>query len=222
VDFSPRIGEKDSRRSLHGIEQELPDAPMNEIDFAMLLYRLTGKACHVLNVFRFSAGTYVVDGIGKSPEDFATDALVLLFNGEIEYSGDEGGLYARLATAMERDILDCLKSKARKTTTKVLPVSGSVTSEGDRLPGLDDYDIGLQIHKIVEEDIFQQKLYSLLETEDKELYELAVAVFEYNALTPREIADVIGTDSADIQNRKKRFKTFLARQSDVFSEERTV
>ena len=68
-------------------------------------------------------------------------------------------------------------------------------------------------------DIFKQKLYSLLEKEDRELYDLVFAVFELDAYTPREIADAIGTTPADVQNRKKRLKTFLARHRDVFSKE---
>jgi DNA-directed RNA polymerase specialized sigma24 family protein len=192
---------------------------MLEIDYQKLLYRLVGKACHILNVSRFLAGTHVVDGLGKSAEDFAMDTLNLFFEGELQFSGDENGLYGLLAEVMGNDILDALRSKARTTTKKVAPLSGEKDEGGRGLRGLDDYKTSVQVHQMVENDIFKQKLYSLLEKEDRELYDLVFAVFELDAYTPREIADAIGTTPADVQNRKKRLKTFLARHSDVFSKE---
>lgn len=198
----------------------MPNVQMPAIDYEKLLYRLIGKACHILGVSRFVAGTHVVDGLGKSAEDFAMDTLVLFLQGTLAFSGDANGLYGYLAEVMGNDILDALKSKARTSTRKVQPVSGEEDESGKVLAGLDDFDSGLLIHQLVEGDIFKEKLYSLLETEDRELYDLVFAVFEMDAYTPREIAEVIGTTSADVQNRKKRFKTFLAQHSDVFSKER--
>jgi RNA polymerase sigma factor (sigma-70 family) len=161
-----------------------------------------------------------VDGLGKSAEDFAVDTLILFWEGKMEFSGDESGLYGYLAEVMGNDILDALRSKARTSTKKVAPVSGGKDQNDEVLPGLDDFDSGFLIHQMVEGDIFKQKLYGLLETGEPELYELVFAVFEENAYTPREIAAVIGTTPADVQNRKKRLKTFLAKHSDVFSKER--
>jgi DNA-directed RNA polymerase specialized sigma24 family protein len=192
---------------------------MPEIDYQKLLYRLVGKACHILNVSRFLAGTRVVDGLGKSAEDFAMDTLVLFFEGELQFSGDENGLYGLLAEVMGNDILDALRSKARTTTKKVGPLSGEKDENGKAHPGLDDYKSGVQVHQMVEDEIFKQKLYGLLEKEDRELYDVVFAVFELDVYTPREIADAIGTTPADVQNRKKRLKTFLAKHSDVFSKE---
>ena len=56
-------------------------------------------------------------------------------------------------------------------------------------------------------------MYELLETSEPELYELVYAVFEENALTPREIAAVIGCEADEVQNRKKRLRTFMAKHS---------
>jgi DNA-directed RNA polymerase specialized sigma24 family protein len=202
------------------VGQDLPDTQMLDIDYERLLYRLVGKACHILDVSRFAAGIHVVDGLGKSADDFAMDTLILFLEGKLEFSGDENGLYGYLAQVMGNDIVDGLRSKARTSTKKVAPVSGEKDQNGKALPGLDDFDSGSLIHQMVEGDIFKQKLYALFETEEPELYELVFAVFEENAYTPREIAAVIGTTPADVQNRKKRFKTFLAKHDGVFSEER--
>jgi DNA-directed RNA polymerase specialized sigma24 family protein len=122
-----------------------------------------------LNVSRFAAGTRVVDGLGKSAEDFAVDTLILFWEGKLEFSGDERGLYGYLAEVMGNDILDALRSKARTTTKKVAPVSGEKDQNDSVLLSLDDFDSGLIIQRMVEGDIFKQKLYGLLETEEPEL-----------------------------------------------------
>ena len=63
----------------------------------------------------------------------------------------------------------------------------------------------------MEGDLLKERLYMLLEKTEPELYEVVYAIFEFNALTPRDIADVVGTTSSEIQNRKKRLQTFLAK-----------
>ncbi len=112
---------------------------------------------------------------------------------------------------MEHDILDARRSATAKTTTKVEPVSGSMSKEGKLQDGLDDFAHRDAVDEVVGADVFKQRFYELLEEPEPELYELVYAVFEENALTPRAIAQVIGTDSADIQNRRKRLRTFIAK-----------
>ena len=56
-------------------------------------------------------------------------------------------------------------------------------------------------------------MYALLEKTEPKLYEVVYAIFEFNALTPRDIADVVGTTPSEIQNRKKRLRTFLAKSN---------
>jgi hypothetical protein len=164
------------------------------IDYDRLLARLADRACDVLNVARFVAQDFVVDGLGKSPIDFSVDVFTLYLTGGLRFTGDEEALYHFLAEVMVHDILDQMRSSARTTTKKVPHLSGDVDDSG--------------------------RLYAALKPTEPELSELVEAIFELDVLTPREIADVIGTTPSEIQNRKKRLKTFLAKHPVVAPQKR--
>lgn len=183
------------------------------VNYEKLVGRLAERACHIIGVVRAVAPTYVVDGLGKSPVDFAMDVLTLYLTEKLSFSGDEEALCAFLTRVMANDILDQLRSSARKTTVKVEPHSTDSTREKAVRPALDDFDSGFSVDKLVEDELYKERLYSLLKHSEPELFELVYAIFEFNVLTPREIADVVGTTPADIQNRKKRLRTFLAKQN---------
>jgi DNA-directed RNA polymerase specialized sigma24 family protein len=135
----------------------------------------------------------------------------LYLTGALPFTGDEDALYHFLAEVMVHDILDQMRSSARRTTKKVPHLSGEVDETGTPQKGLDDLESGLSIDQLVEGDLFKERLYAALKPTELELCELVEAIFELNVLTPREIADVIGTTPSEIQNRKKRLKTFLAK-----------
>jgi len=183
------------------------------VDYGRLFQRLVAHACFFMGIFSGDAGLVVVDGIGKSVNDFAADTLLLFLDEQVSCDGDEDAILACLNRVMEHDILDARRSAAAKTTKKVEPLSGETGDDGKVLEGLDDYPDRDAVDMIVEETQFKQRLYELLERGEPELYDLVYAIFEENALTPRDIAAVIGTDSADVQNRKKRLRTFLAKQN---------
>jgi DNA-directed RNA polymerase specialized sigma24 family protein len=183
------------------------------VDYRRLLQRLVAHACFFMRIFSADADLVVVDGIGKSATDFAADTLILFLDGQVSCDGNEDAILAYLKRVMERDILDARGSAAVKTTKRVQPLSGKTTDDGKVLLGLDDYPAQDAVDLITDGTEFKRRLYELLERGEPELYELVYAIFEENALTPREIATVIGTDSADVQNRKKRLRTFLAKQN---------
>jgi DNA-directed RNA polymerase specialized sigma24 family protein len=189
----------------------VPTAQDLVIDYDRLLARLAERACDVLNVARFVAEDFVVDGLGKSPIDFSVDAFTLYLTGALLFTGDEEALYHFLAKVMVHDILDQMRSSARKTTKKIPHLSGEIDDNGALQKGLDDFDSGFSVHQLVEGDLFKERLYAALKPAEPELCELVEAIFELDALTPQEIADVIGTTPSEIQNRKKRLKTFLAK-----------
>jgi hypothetical protein len=166
-----------------------------------------------MRIFGGDADLIVVDGIGKSPTDFAADTLILFLDEQVSCNGDEDAIFACLKRVMEHDILDARGSATVRTTEKVEPLSGKTTDDGKVLEGLDDYSDGDAFDLRVEGAQFKQRLYELLEHQEPELYDLVYAIFEENALTPRAIAAVVGTDADDIQNRKKRLRTFLAKQN---------
>jgi RNA polymerase sigma factor (sigma-70 family) len=186
-----------------------PDRPKLVVDYEKLIGRLTERACRVLGVVRAVASTYVVDGIGKSPEDFALDVVTLYVTEKLQFSGDEKALLAFLTRVMGHDILDELRSSARKTTAKIPALAGEAEDEETPTGRLGDCDSGFSLESLMEGDLLKERLYALLETTEPKLYEVVYAIFEFNALSPRDIADVIGTTASEVQNRKKRLQTFL-------------
>jgi hypothetical protein len=183
------------------------------VDYNRLFQRLAAHACFFMRIFRGDADLIVVDGIGKSPTDFAADTLILFLDEQVSCNGDEDAILACLKRVMEHDILDARGSATVRTTKKVEPLSGKTTDDGKVLESLDDYSDGDAFDLRVEGAQLKQRLYELLEHQEPELYDLVYAIFEENALTPRAIAAVVGTDADDIQNRKKRLRTFLAKQN---------
>jgi DNA-directed RNA polymerase specialized sigma24 family protein len=190
-----------------------PD-PKLVVDYEQLIGRLTQHACHVLGVVCAVAPTYVVDGLGKSPEDFALDVVNLYVTDKLKFSGDQEALFPFLAKVMGRDILDGLRSSARRTTTKV-PALAAAGKDDESLgsSALENRDSGFCLDDLMEGGLLKERLYALLEKTEPKLYEVVYAIFEFNALTTREIADVIGTTRPEIENRKKRLRTFLAKHN---------
>ncbi len=183
------------------------------VDYERLLQKLVVHACMVMKIFSSVATSFIVDGVGKSATDFAGDTLLLFLDGKVKCVGDENAIYACLRRVMERDILDARRSSTAKTTRKVEPVSGSMSKDGKQQVGLDDFAARDAVDAGAEASQFKERLYQLLEHSEPELYELVYAVCEENALTPRDIGKVIGRDSSEVQNRKKRLRTFIARHN---------
>lgn len=187
---------------------------IQSVDYERLLQKLVVHACRLMNIFGPEAAqTVIVDGVGKSATDFARDTLVLFLDGKVSCAGDENEVCARLRRVLENDFLDAVRSSAAKTTKKVEPVSGATSKEGKPQPGLDDYAAQHDTATMVEAKLFKERLYELLEHSEPALYDLLYAVFEENARTPRDIAAVIGCDTSEVQNRKKRLRTFIAKHN---------
>jgi DNA-directed RNA polymerase specialized sigma24 family protein len=184
------------------------------VNFKRLIYRLAERACDVLKVSRVFVADRVIDGLGKSAEDFSMDTLCLYLEDELPpFSGDEEALFHFLAKVMTNDILDALRSSSKKTTRKVEPLSGCTDDNDKTLPGLDDFEVPLSTADFVDGELLKERLYALLKEPEPELYELVVAILEFGALKPQEIAETIGTTTSDVQNRKKRLRTFLSTHS---------
>jgi hypothetical protein len=187
----------------------LPSEPINYKD---LILRLTAHACRFLGVCQTKDNEQVIEGTGSSPEDFAIHVIELFALGKLPHDGSKGtgGLIRHLTVAMEHDILDALDRAEHKLGESVDAIPGGVhdgaesrkTQVAELRAEADDpvtYSDG---------EAFKARIYSLIK-EDRELTEMAVAIFEVNALKPREIAEVCMTTATDIQNRKKRFGRLL-------------
>jgi hypothetical protein len=183
------------------------DQEQSPIDYKQLLKQLTLRAARLLNVSR----DYVIAGVGKSPADFAYETVEMFVLGDIAYraADDPGGLLRYLSRIMGRDILDALKSSAH-AKTKLMP-SVAVTDEerdgGER--SLDDLPAGnLDVTEEIQSQRYKNSVYELV-ANDAKLSEMAYAIFEVNAIDPRDIAGACNTTTADVQNRKKRFRRLL-------------
>lgn len=186
----------------------LPGEPINYKD---LILRLTAHACRFLNASQTADNERVVEGTGLSPEDFAIEVVALFSMGELPHDGSKGagGLIRHLTVAMEHDILDALDRADHKRVDSLDPMSAA-KDETDELE-IAPADLRAEAEERItclDGQAFKARVYSLVQ-DDCELKEMAVAIFEVNALKPREIADVCMTTAAEIQNRKKRFGRLL-------------
>jgi len=182
------------------------------IDYAAVLLRLTAHACRFLGFCQSSKNERLIQGTGKSPEDFAIHVLEGHGSCEICYDGSKGmpGLIRVLTVAMERDILDALDRSEHKLANFLDPSSQPAADEG----GQNDETLANlaeepdDIPEWLDGESFKHRIYALVRG-DPELTEMAEAIFEVNALMPREIAEVCLTTTDDIQNRKRKFDRLL-------------
>lgn len=187
----------------------MPSEPINYKD---LILRLTAHACRFLGVCQTKENEQVIEGTGSSPEDFAIHVVELFAVGKLphEDSKGTGGLIRHLTVAMEHDILDALDRAEHKLGQSVDDVP-SDTDDRAESRKTQVAELRAEAHDPVtysDGEAFKATIYSLTK-DDRDLTEMAVAIFEVNALKPREIAEVCMTTPADIQNRKKRFGRIL-------------
>ena len=192
----------------------MPLESAEPIDYRRLILRLTAHACRFLGACHTADKDRVVEGTGMSPEDFAIQVVEMLAIGELPHDGSKGmgGLIRHLTVAMERDILDAVDRAEHKRVDFLDPVA--VTEDRQQAGDKALADIGAEPEDMtgwLDGEVFKENVYSLVANEPQ-LKEMAVAIFEINALKPREIAAVCMTTAADIQNRKKRFGRLLQEQ----------
>jgi hypothetical protein len=189
------------------LQSKLPE-PVN---YKSLILRLTAHACRFLNTCYSADSDKVIDGVGLSPEDFAIHVVAMFTVGELPHDGSKGmgGLIRHLTVAMEHDILDALDRAEHKLADFLDPIA--TAEEGEQGTGKALADFGEEAEDLpqwLDGEAFKTRVYSLVENVP-DLKEMAVAIFEVNALKPSEIATVCMTTAADIQNRKKRFGRLL-------------
>lgn len=192
----------------------MPPELSEPIDYKRLIIRLTAHACRFLNVCQDSDHEAVVQGTGLSPADFAIQVVGMFAVGDLphDHSKGMGGLIRHLTIAMERDILDALERAEHKRVDYIDPFASEREGDEAQEKGLADIAAAPEdpAERLDGEDL-KTKVYGLVADEPK-LKEMAIAVFEINALKPREIAAVCMTTTDDIQNRKKRFARLLLEQ----------
>jgi DNA-directed RNA polymerase specialized sigma24 family protein len=147
-------------------------------------------------------GDNVMQGTGTSPVDLVQNVIEQVMRGKIEYDGKRP-LLPLLKKALFRDFLDLKKSAPRRTTTILEPHEGP---EGELVGGLDSLDH----HSHAEPDVlFRQAVYEAI-GDDGDLKDYVSAFFDFGLSKPRDIAELLGTTTTDVENRRKRLRTALA------------
>lgn len=100
----------------------MKDKPYPDIDWKSLLRRVRARA---INLFRAEGLIYgdeaSLEGLGKSPEDLAHDALIELFGRIDKYDADtEGKCFALANRILERRFLDAVSKNRAYITSAAL------------------------------------------------------------------------------------------------------
>lgn len=190
----------------------MAEAGFSHEEYRRLLKILTLRAFRFLG-FATAAGTEPVLGeLGLSPEDFAVAVLGKWLIGQLRFSGDRERLPAFLTKVMTRDILEVLRkrgvklSRSGKTVSldEVIPPDPSTQSHPDSL---------WDIRKLVREEQFVTVLRECT-ADDPNLQGFVYAVSEWDGEgvpAPREIADLLGVPTTEVQNRKRKLARRLVK-----------
>jgi DNA-directed RNA polymerase specialized sigma24 family protein len=180
------------------------------VSWPQVLRGLTFEAIRLYRTVGLGHSDAVLVGLGVSPEDLAVATLTKLLDPEdrtVVYRRGEASVLTYLKKVMRNDFLDLLKRKSYETTHIV---DGSSTNQDgdDRDPEtLDSYAGPSGSHHDV---LFRDRLRELV-ADDKELADYIEVVWDCEVFKPDDIASLLGTTTADIQNRKKRLNTILAK-----------
>lgn len=181
-------------------------------DFKQLTKRLTAYGSVVFAEFSLGGKDAVIPGTGLSIEDFVGKVLLEYTLGKIKHHKSRGSLITVLGTAMRNDIIDALRKKSHEREETRSSISANEDSEVQKRekPALDDYpqqSAPDQISVLDEAD-YRDGVRSAFDDEPA-LKEVVEAVLDLDLYKPEEIADAIGTNTADIQNRKKTLRRRL-------------
>jgi len=198
----------------------MAEISLGDVDIEAVLLRLTRHAQGLFGAVR-SLGVEPVDSTyagGEGPEDLAMNLLLRFLDPrDDKVCWNEGlgrpttdGLYAFLRRALDRDFLDLKRSKRYRTT---------VYLERDDRDGAQELTLEqLAVYLETPEGTLlkQEREKAIIEEfsddpEAQEMLKLQLDDDGYNAFRNQELAQLLDTTVADIENRKKRVKTRLLR-----------
>jgi DNA-directed RNA polymerase specialized sigma24 family protein len=198
----------------------MAEISLGDVDVEAVLLRLTRHAQGLFGAVR-SLGVEPVDiayAGGEGPEDLAMNLLLRFLDprdDKVRWNEGLGrpttdGLYAFLRKALDRDFLDLKKSKRYRTT---------VYLEREDRDGAQELTLEqLAVHLETPEGTLlkQEREKAIIEEfsddpEAQEMLKLQLDDDGYNAFSNQELAQLLDTTVADIENRKKRVKTRLLR-----------
>jgi DNA-directed RNA polymerase specialized sigma24 family protein len=196
----------------------MAEISLGDVDVEAVLFRLTRHAQGLFGAVR-SLGIEPVDiayAGGDGPEDLAMNLLLRFLDPQdpgVRWHEGRGrpttdGVYALLRTALDRDFLDLKKSKRYRTTVYLDKESGA----GGQELTLDQLAVYLETPEGAL--LKQERRKAIIEEfsddpEAKEMVTLQLDDDGYNAFSNQELATLLDTTVADIENRKKRVKNRL-------------
>jgi len=198
----------------------MAEISLGDVDVEAVLLRLTRHAQGLFGAVR-SLGVEPVDiacAGGEGPEDLAMNLLLRFLDprdDKVRWNEGLGrpttdGLYAFLRKALDRDFLDLKKSKRYRTTVYL------ETEDGDGGRDLTLEQLAVYLETPEGTLLKQERRKAIIEEfsddpEAQEMLKLQLDEDGYNAFSNQELAQILDTTVADIENRKKRVKTRLLR-----------
>ena len=198
----------------------MAEISLGDVDVEAVLLRLTRHAQGLFGAVR-SLGVEPVDVAyagGEGPEDLAMNLLLRFLDprdDKVRWNEGLGrpttdGLYAFLRKALDRDFLDLKKSKRYRTTVYV------EKEDGDDGPKLTLEQLAVYLETPEGALLKQERKKAIIKefSDDpnaQEMLKLQLDDGGYNAFSNQELAQLLDTTVADIENRKKRVRTRLLR-----------
>lgn len=198
----------------------MAEISLGDVDIEAVLLRLTRHAQGLFGAVR-SLGVEPVDiayAGGEGPEDLAMNLLLRFLNprdDKVRWNEGLGrpttdGLYAFLRKALDRDFLDLKKSKRYRTTVYL------EREDRDGAQELTLEQLAVYLETPEGTLLKQERKKAIIEEfsddpEAQEMLKLQLDDDGYNAFSNQELAQLLNTTVADIENRKKRVKTRLLR-----------
>src|ERR1022692_628701 len=198
----------------------MAEISLGDVDIEAVLLRLTRHAQGLFGAVR-SLGVEPVDIAyvgGEGPEDLAMNLLLRFLDprdDKVRWNEGLGrpttdGLYAFLRKALDRDFLDLKKSKRYRTTVYL------EREDCDGAQKLTLEQLAVYLETPEGTLLKQERKKAIIEEfsddpEAQEMLKLQLDDDGYNAFSNQELAQLLDTMVADIENRKKRVKTKLLR-----------
>ena len=198
----------------------MAEISLGDVDIEAVLLRLTRHAQGLFGAVR-SLGVEPVDiacAGGEGPEDLAMNLLLRFLDprdDKVRWNEGLGrpttdGLYAFLRKALDRDFLDLKKSKRYRTTVYL------EREDRDSAQELTLEQLAVYLETPEGTLLKQERKKAIIEEfsddpEAQEMLKLQLDDNGYNAFSNQELAQILDTTVADIENRKKRVKTRLLR-----------
>jgi DNA-directed RNA polymerase specialized sigma24 family protein len=198
----------------------MAEISLGDVDIEAVLLRLTRHAQGLFGAVR-SLGVEPVDiayAGGEGPEDLAMNLLLRFLDprdDKVHWNEGLGrpttdGLYAFLRKALDRDFLDLKKSKRYRTTVYL------EREDRDGAQELTLEQLAVYLETPEGTLLKQERKKAIIEEfsddpEAQEMLKLQLDDDGYNAFSNQELAQLLDTTVADIENRKKRVKTRLLR-----------